>query len=49
MNELPGGIARVLAEQQDLTAQRNGLYGLVNSDHKRLEAGATRTDPVNWR
>jgi hypothetical protein len=50
MNELLVGYARVSTEQQDLTAQRNGLHALgVGDDRIYVDhglTGTTVTDPV---
>ena len=45
MNELLVGYARVSTEQQDLTAQRNGLHALgVGEDRIYLDHGLTDTN-----
>lgn len=45
MNELLFGYARVSTEQQDLTAQRNGLSGLgVADDRIYVDHGLTGTN-----
>jgi DNA invertase Pin-like site-specific DNA recombinase len=45
MNELLVGYARVSTEQQDLTAQRNGLYALgVSDDRIYVDHGLTGTN-----
>jgi DNA invertase Pin-like site-specific DNA recombinase len=45
MNELLVGYARVSTEQQDLTAQRNGLHALgVGDDRIYLDHGLTGTN-----
>ena len=54
MNELLVGYARVSTEQQDLTAQRNGLHALgVGDDRIYVDHGLTGTNrdrPVcDWR
>jgi hypothetical protein len=51
MNELLVGYARVSTEQQDLTAQRNGLHALgVGNDRIHVDHGLpganTRTTPI---
>ena len=50
MNELLVGYARVSTEQQDLTAQRNGLHALGVGDDRNLrrpwpKPAQTETDP----
>jgi hypothetical protein len=48
MNELLVGYARVSTEQQDLTAQRNGLCALgVGDDRIYVDHGLTGTAPVS--
>jgi DNA invertase Pin-like site-specific DNA recombinase len=45
MNELLVGYARVSTEQQDLTAQRNGLHALgVGDDRIYVDHGLTGTN-----
>jgi DNA invertase Pin-like site-specific DNA recombinase len=45
MNELLVGYARVSTEQQDLTAQRDGLRALgVGDDRIYVDHGLTRTN-----
>ena len=45
MNELLVGYARVSTEQQDLTAQRNGLHALdVSDDRIYVDHGLTGTN-----
>ena len=45
MNELLVGYARVSTEQQDLTAQRNGLHALgVGDDRIHVDHGLTGTN-----
>jgi DNA invertase Pin-like site-specific DNA recombinase len=45
MNELLVGYARVLTQQQDLTAQRNGLHALgVGDDRIYFDHGLTGTN-----
>jgi DNA invertase Pin-like site-specific DNA recombinase len=45
MNELMVGYARVSTEQQDLTAQRNGLHALgVGDDRIYVDHGLTGTN-----
>ena len=52
MKELLVGYARVSTEQQDLTAQRNGLQALgVGDDRIYVDHGLTGTNrnrPVGW-
>jgi DNA invertase Pin-like site-specific DNA recombinase len=46
MNELLVGYARVSTEQQDLTAQRNGLHALgVGDDPIYVDHGLNRHKP----
>jgi hypothetical protein len=45
MNELMVGYARVSTEQEDLTAQRNGLHALrVGDDRIYVDHGLTGTN-----